>query len=349
VSRPVLLEVGVNYLRPTVEEMGDAEFIAEVSAKAGCGILLDLHNAYCNERNGRASLEDFVSRLPAERVLEIHLAGGMEHEGYWLDAHSGAMPIDLLRRSCSLVRGLPNVGAIIFEIYPTYLDRIGEEELLRILDEVRRVWDNVGQARGDGDPRREDDAPAPAGPVPREWGSSPAGEDDVLAWESILTEAVSGRDRAGRAETMLSGDPALALYRTLVASFRGSMLVRTLPMTVRYLFTTQGSTDFLDEFYAASPPQLYAILEARAFVVHLAGFRPDDPLLNALGEYELSAAETRIDGRPRVVTFPGNPTPLFAALQERGVPPQRLEPPAWEIELVPDEQLASPVGRVGPS
>ena len=140
----------MNYLRPTVEEMGDAEFIAEVSAKAGCGILLDLHNAYCNERNGRASLEDFVSRLPAERVLEIHLAGGMEHEGYWLDAHSGAMPIDLLRRSCSLVRGLPNVGAIIFEIYPTYLDRIGEEELLRILDEVRRVWDNVGQARGDG-------------------------------------------------------------------------------------------------------------------------------------------------------------------------------------------------------
>ena len=55
------------------------------------------------------------------------------------------------------------------------------------------------------------------------------------------------------------------------------MLVRTLPMTVRYLFTTQGSTDFLDGLCAASPPQLYAILEARAFVVHLADSDPTIP------------------------------------------------------------------------
>lgn len=349
VGRPVLLEVGVNYLRPTPQEMGDADFMVAVSAAADCGILLDLHNAYCNERNGRGSLETFVARLPSERVREIHLAGGMEHEGYWLDAHSGPMPTDLVRRACSIVRGLPNVGAVVFEIYSTYIERIGEDELLRILDEVRRVWDNVGQARGDGDPRLPDDAPAAAWAPAADAGGDPGALADILAWEETLTGSVSGRDSAGRAKRMLPDEPALALYRTLVASFRGSMLLRTLPMTVRYLFTVDRSTDFLDAFYAASPPQLYAILEARAFVAHLAASRSGDALLGPLAAYELGTAETRIDGRARVVRFEGDPTPLFAALRERRDPPERLEPPAWEIELVPDDRFDAPPGQAGPS
>jgi Protein of unknown function (DUF692) len=27
-----------------------------------------------------------------ERVIEVHLAGGFEHHGFWLDAHSGEVP-----------------------------------------------------------------------------------------------------------------------------------------------------------------------------------------------------------------------------------------------------------------
>ena len=350
VARPVLVEVGVNYLRPTPDELNDAEFIGAVSSEAECGILLDLHNAYCNERNGRGSLENFVSCLPVERIFEIHLAGGIEHGGYWLDAHSGAMPLDLIARARDLVRGLPNVAAIIFEIYPSYLNGVGEDQLLRILDDVRSVWVNIGRASsGDGDLRQlaRHERISPAFTV----GSADASADDLdmLSWETNLTLGASGRDAEHRAERMLADDPALALYRTLVASFRGSMLVRTLPLTIRYLFDTLRSAAFFDDFYVDVPPQLYAILEARAFVSHLATKQAGDAILTALSKYELAIAETQLDGQSRIVAFPGNPTELFAALRERRERPGQLPPPEWEIEIVPDEAVPPVPARIGPS
>jgi uncharacterized protein len=51
---PLAVETGVNYLRPRRDELPDGEFMAALAEDADCGILLDLHNVYCNERNGRA-------------------------------------------------------------------------------------------------------------------------------------------------------------------------------------------------------------------------------------------------------------------------------------------------------
>lgn len=349
VARPVLVEVGVNYLRPTPDELSDAEFVGAVSGEADCGILLDLHNAYCNERNGRGLLESFVSCLPVERIFEIHLAGGVEHDGYWLDAHSGAMPADLIARARDLVSGLPNVAAIIFEIYPSYLNSVGEDQLLRILADVRSVWANVGCTPGDGDPRQLARHERISCSLSARWADPRVGEADMLSWETNLTLGVSGRDAECRAERMLGDDPALALYKTLVASFRGSMLVRTLPLTIRYLFDAVRSTAFFDAFYSAVPPQLYAILEARAFVGQLETKHAGDAILTALSKYELAVAETQLDGQSRVVTFPGNPTELLAALRERRERPDRLPPPIWEIEIVPDEEALPLPARIGPS
>ncbi len=47
---PIAVETGVNYLKPRPDEMPDGEFIAELVDRANCGILLDLHNVYCNQR-----------------------------------------------------------------------------------------------------------------------------------------------------------------------------------------------------------------------------------------------------------------------------------------------------------
>ena len=114
-SIPFLIETGVNYLRPLPEEVPDGEFVARVVEGSGCGILLDLHNLWANERNGRQSIADFLDSIPLERVRELHLASGHEHGGLWLDAHSGAMPEGLFELAQSVVRRLPNLGAVIFE------------------------------------------------------------------------------------------------------------------------------------------------------------------------------------------------------------------------------------------
>lgn len=59
---PVAFETGTNYLRPRDDEMPDGEFFGAVCAGADCGILLDLHNLWCNERNGRAAIADVCFR-----------------------------------------------------------------------------------------------------------------------------------------------------------------------------------------------------------------------------------------------------------------------------------------------
>jgi len=89
---PIAVETGVNYLRPRQDEISDGAFVSAVVENADCGLLLDLHNIYANAINGRQSVDDFVAEIPLERVWEVHLAGGFEMDGYWLDAHSGALP-----------------------------------------------------------------------------------------------------------------------------------------------------------------------------------------------------------------------------------------------------------------
>ncbi|MEZ5363181.1 MAG: DUF692 family protein [Bryobacterales bacterium] len=75
VGRPVAIETGVAYLRRKPFEMHDGDFVRRIAEEADCGILLDLHNLYCNERNGRIRIDDFLERIPLERVWEVHLAG----------------------------------------------------------------------------------------------------------------------------------------------------------------------------------------------------------------------------------------------------------------------------------
>ena len=50
-------EVGVNYLKPRVDEMSDGEFITAISEGSNSGILLDLHNVWTNHVNGRQSID----------------------------------------------------------------------------------------------------------------------------------------------------------------------------------------------------------------------------------------------------------------------------------------------------
>ena len=133
-------ETGVNYLARRPDEMDDGAFVAAVAERADSGILLDLHNVYTNEVNGRQTVDDFVAQLPLERVWEVHLAGGFWMDGYWLDAHSGPMPASLHDQAKEIVSRLPNLGAIIFEIYPAFVESAGFDEICRQLELLRELW-----------------------------------------------------------------------------------------------------------------------------------------------------------------------------------------------------------------
>ncbi|MDH4566947.1 DUF692 domain-containing protein [Pseudomonas sp. BN414] len=76
--RPMLLENPATYLEFIDSCLDEAEFISEVVKRTGCGLLLDLNNAYVSCTNHNRDVRAYANALPLHAVGEIHLAGFAE-------------------------------------------------------------------------------------------------------------------------------------------------------------------------------------------------------------------------------------------------------------------------------
>ena len=74
IGRRILMENPTNYL-PFTSEMDEPDFLNEVAARTGCGLLLDVNNVYLSARNCGIHAERYIESLTADRVEEIHVAG----------------------------------------------------------------------------------------------------------------------------------------------------------------------------------------------------------------------------------------------------------------------------------
>ena len=95
-GRPLLLENPATYVEFSDSVMNEAEFIAELVRRTGCGLLLDLSNAYVSCMNHQRNLSAYLQALPLSAVEEIHLAGFSEDcdaEGERLLIDSHASPV----------------------------------------------------------------------------------------------------------------------------------------------------------------------------------------------------------------------------------------------------------------
>jgi hypothetical protein len=68
--------------------MDEFSFLAELSQRTGCSILLDVNNLYVNACNFDYDPWPLVQKLPAQAIGEIHLAGHTRTEDCLIDTHS---------------------------------------------------------------------------------------------------------------------------------------------------------------------------------------------------------------------------------------------------------------------
>ncbi len=73
--RQVLLENPSSYVEFASSTFDEAGFLAAVVRRTGCGLLLDVNNAYVSAVNHGGDARAFIDALPAQAVGEIHLAG----------------------------------------------------------------------------------------------------------------------------------------------------------------------------------------------------------------------------------------------------------------------------------
>jgi uncharacterized protein (UPF0276 family) len=336
---PVAVETGVNYLQRRSDEMSDGRFVGSVVRSAGCGLLLDLHNIFANALNGRQTIAEFLAEIPLERVWEIHLAGGMALDGFWVDAHSGAIPDPLFEASRIIVSRLPNLKAIIFEIFPSFVETIGADVIYAQLERLRELWSLRGTAVGEPLPVRHN---RPAAPLSLDDGPSPA------MWERALGNLVIGR--APGAETLsheLAGDHGVSLVASMIKEFRASMLVRVLPMSMRLLLLTLGTDTvraLMGDCWTRIPPQGYASAEAEAFADALTKQHLDIPYLEKVLEFERANAASLVDGKRRIMHFDFDPVPVFEAVTRGVLFADEIERIDLEVVLTGDGPESAPLG-----
>jgi uncharacterized protein (UPF0276 family) len=311
---PVAFETGVNYLRRQAGEMSDGEFFRSVAEAADCGILVDLHNLWANERNGRGRVGATLSQLPLDRVWEIHLAGGMELDGCWLDAHSGAIPEPVLDLAAEWIPKMPNLGALIFEILDDHVPSIGPGGVLEQLRKMHSLWALHGS-------EHELTVRAPSGSGARS-GRAP-GEDPVRSWERALGSLVIGREGGGELANRLRADPGLEVLRKLVDESRAGLISQGLRYTMSLLLGTLEPSDvheLLSEFMRLRPPEIFASAEAHAFASFLEGKSLSIPYLNDVLAFEHALIRAVLFQESSTVLFEHEPTALFESLDAGRVP-----------------------------
>jgi uncharacterized protein len=323
------IENGVSYLRPRRDEMTDGEFFSAVAQEADVGILLDLHNAYANERNRRDSMARFVEALPLERVVEIHVAGGVPYGHYWLDAHSGAMPDALFSFTRELVGSLPNLRVINFELMPLYFAQFGADGVTRELERCHELW----SARGHEPKARPQRHQA----VTLSATTPPA----PTVWERQLAALVRDRQPGNELDDELRNDPGLDVLRFLVTEFRAGMLARVLTLATRLLLLHLGEAgvrSLYEAFFATGPPELFPAAEAEAFATYLSGLDVEVPHLHSVISFELALQRTSAQGGSATIEFQGDPEDILANLA-RGTrpPPPTLKSQSLVVEAGPGD------------
>lgn len=123
----------VSYYAAPGREMSEIEFINAVLEEADCDLLLDVNNIYVNSVNHGYDTEEFLARIPGERILYLHIAGHYnEAEDLIVDTHGADVidPVwDLLDRTYAR-----------FGVIPTLLERdFNIPPLPELLGEVARI------------------------------------------------------------------------------------------------------------------------------------------------------------------------------------------------------------------
>jgi hypothetical protein len=111
-GRRMLLENPATYVEFEASTMDESGFLCEVLRRTGCGLLLDVNNAYVSAVNHGRDAREFIDALPAQAVGEIHLAGFAEDR----DGAGDRLLIDS--------HGAP-VDAAVWALYERTIARLG--------------------------------------------------------------------------------------------------------------------------------------------------------------------------------------------------------------------------------
>ena len=134
-GRRLVLENVSSYVTYAASELSEWEFIAALSERADCEILLDVNNVYVSAFNHEFDALAFLRAMPRARVRQFHLAGHLHKGSHIIDTHDHPIVPDVWDLYAEAVKLFPGV--------PTMIERDADippyAELLAELDQARGI------------------------------------------------------------------------------------------------------------------------------------------------------------------------------------------------------------------
>ena len=93
---PLALENIAAPLRWPGDELAEADFLAELLARTGALLLLDVANLHANLVNFGGDLDAYLDRLPLDRIAYMHVAGGARIQAMWRDTHAHPVSAEII-------------------------------------------------------------------------------------------------------------------------------------------------------------------------------------------------------------------------------------------------------------
>lgn len=131
----------ISYYAAPYQALSEIDFLRAVLGEADCDLLLDVNNLYVNAHNHGYDATDFLARVPAERVVCLHVAGHYdEAPDLKIDTHGAEVKDDVWSLLASAYQYLGTVPTLLERDFnlPPLAELLGEVSTIRRLQAAAR-------------------------------------------------------------------------------------------------------------------------------------------------------------------------------------------------------------------
>jgi uncharacterized protein (UPF0276 family) len=149
-GRPLILENPSTYLEYRSSQMPECDYLARLAEMTGCGLLLDVNNVHVSAFNHGFDPVAYIEAIPAERIVQVHLAGPSDRGTHLVDTHDSPVP-DAVWPLYALVQERTGGVSTLLEWdsnIPPYADLLAELDKARAVAAGSRAGAALEQVRG---------------------------------------------------------------------------------------------------------------------------------------------------------------------------------------------------------
>ncbi len=143
-GRRIALENPSTYVSFSRADMSEAEFLAELSNRADCLLLLDVNNVFVSGFNHGFDAKAYLDLVPKGRVAQIHVAGHTDLPTHKIDTHDHPVCDDVWALFAYVRENFGPIPAMIErdDQFPPFAELLAELQHMRELAESPEIADD---------------------------------------------------------------------------------------------------------------------------------------------------------------------------------------------------------------